>query len=82
MCFRVFGASMFPWIRSGDLVFARRFGYEQASPGDVILFERNDRLFVHRVLRRAADGSSLITKAAMRWIGKTRPFPIQSFWAA
>jgi signal peptidase I len=62
VCFRVFGASMFPWIRSGDLVFARRFGYEQASPGDVILFERNDRLFVHRVLRRAADGSSLITK--------------------
>ena len=43
VCFRVLGASMFPWIRSGDLVFVRRFAYEQASRGDVVLFERADR---------------------------------------
>jgi signal peptidase I len=51
VCFRVLGASMFPWVRSGDLVFVRKFAFEQVSRGDVILFERGERLFVHRVLR-------------------------------
>ena len=58
-CFRVFGASMFPWIRSGDLVFVRRFAREQAAPGDVIAFERDGRLFVHRVVRGAVSPSSV-----------------------
>jgi hypothetical protein len=48
---------MFPWIRSGDLVFVRSFAYEQASRGDVVLFERGERLFVHRVIRSAMAGS-------------------------
>jgi signal peptidase I len=67
-CFRVLGASMFPWIRSGDFVFARRSAFESASVGEVILYERNHRLFVHRVLGRLANessgrsGSLLITK--------------------
>jgi len=62
VCFRVFGASMFPWIRSGDLVFARSIGYEQAAPGDVVLYERDERIFVHRVIRRASPDARLITK--------------------
>jgi len=68
VCFRVLGASMFPWIRSGDLVFVRSFCYEQASRGDVVLYERAGRLFVHRVIQNAADGAGakrpgmLITK--------------------
>ena len=53
VCFRVVGASMFPWVRSGDLVFVRKCAFEQVSRGDVILFERDERLFVHRVLRDA-----------------------------
>jgi signal peptidase I len=57
VCFRVFGASMFPWIRSGDLVFVRSFSYEQASRGDVVLYERGGRLFVHRVIRGAVAGA-------------------------
>ena len=68
VCFRVLGASMFPWIRSGDLVFVRSFSYEQASRGDVILYERGGRLFVHRVIKGAVAGTgtkrptALITK--------------------
>jgi signal peptidase I len=62
VCFRVFGASMFPWIRSGDLAFARSFGYEQAARGDVVLYERDERIFVHRVIRRATADTSLVTK--------------------
>jgi signal peptidase I len=68
VCFRVLGASMFPWIRSGDLVFVRSFSYEQASRGDVVLYEREGRLFVHRVIGAAVagavakQGGALITK--------------------
>lgn len=68
VCFRVLGASMFPWIRSGDLVFARRYPFETISPGSMVLFERDARLFVHRMLRREPSeangrkGSALITK--------------------
>jgi signal peptidase I len=57
VCFRVLGASMFPWIRSGDLVFVRKFAFEQVSRGDVILFERGERLFVHRVLHDVKTGA-------------------------
>jgi hypothetical protein len=59
---------MFPWLRSGDFVFVRRSPFETASRGQVILYERNQRLFVHRVLGRLASksnglsGSVLITK--------------------
>jgi len=59
-CFRVFGASMFPWIRTGDLVFVRRLDYEQARRGDVVVFERDARLFVHRVIRVERSGEHVI----------------------
>ena len=67
-CFRVLGQSMFPWIRSGDFVFVRRCAITAASAGDVIAYERDRRLFVHRVIRRNAGdqavriGPSLIAK--------------------
>jgi signal peptidase I len=67
-CFRVLGASMFPWIRSGDFVFVRRSDFSRASVGQVILYERDQRLFVHRVIRSLQNesagrsGSCLITK--------------------
>jgi signal peptidase I len=65
VCFRVLGASMFPWIRSGDLVFVRSFAYEQASRGDVVFFEREGRLFVHRVIQGVAAGASGARRGAL-----------------
>jgi signal peptidase I len=53
VCLRVLGGSMTPWIRSGDLVFIKRYDMERLSAGDVILFERDGRFFVHRLLDRA-----------------------------
>lgn len=67
-CLRVFGASMFPWIRAGDIVFVRKVPMESVVRGDVVLFERENRLFVHRVLRPLPQGAgarrqqALITK--------------------
>jgi signal peptidase I len=67
-CLRVSGGSMTPWIRSGDLIFIKRFDFAKVCAGDVILFERGGRFFVHRTIRRAMaepagkTGSLLITK--------------------
>jgi signal peptidase I len=50
VCLRVLGGSMTPWIRSGDLVFIKRYDFERVSAGDVVLFEREGRFFVHRIM--------------------------------
>jgi signal peptidase I len=68
VCLRVLGGSMTPWIRSEDLVFIKRFDFERVSTGDVILFERDDRFFVHRIIGRrqfmpgGKERAQLITK--------------------
>ena len=49
---RVVAPSMFPWIRPGDQAFVRRYDFSQINSGDVILYERANRLFVHRVIGR------------------------------
>jgi len=62
---RILNGDMFPWLRSGDQVFVRRWNFELLRPGDVILFERNEEFFVHRVIRvqRTAGGDNkVITK--------------------
>ena len=50
---RAFGTSMIPWIRPGDLLLIEPAPFAQICAGDVILYQRGDRLFIHRVLRRA-----------------------------
>ena len=50
---RALGGSMMPWIRSGDLVFIKRSDFANASAGDMILFERKGRFFVHRMIGHA-----------------------------
>ncbi len=57
-CLRVSGGSMSPWMRSGDFVFIRRADFAKLSAGDVILFQRGARFFVHRVIRRVAGAPS------------------------
>jgi len=50
----VTGSSMFPCMQPGDLLEIRR----PAGPirsGDVIVFQRHDRLVVHRVVGQAGD---------------------------
>jgi signal peptidase I len=50
--FHVSGGSMTPWIRSGDFVFIRRVDFAKVASGDVIVFQRNGLLVVHRAIRR------------------------------
>ncbi len=61
---RILNGDMFPWMRSGDQVFVRRWNFELLRPGDVILFERNEEFFVHRVIRTESRkaAKTVITK--------------------
>jgi signal peptidase I len=65
---KVSGRSMFPWIRAGDVVFVRHINMSAITRGDVIVFEKNSLLCVHRVIsvdRCAGEanlGVRLITK--------------------
>jgi hypothetical protein len=49
---RVFGTSMVPAILPGDLVSIHRACLQDISLGEVVLFLREGRLFVHRVVGR------------------------------
>jgi signal peptidase I len=57
---RVFGTSMVPSILPGDLVLIQRANLNEISQGEIVLFLRAGRLFVHRVINPAgaatADG--------------------------
>jgi hypothetical protein len=49
---RVFGTSMVPAILPGDLVSVHRANLQDISLGEVVMFLREGRLFVHRVVAR------------------------------
>lgn len=55
---RVFGTSMVPSILPGDLVSIRQASLYEISPGEVVLFLRKGRLFVHRVVDRSVAGTA------------------------
>lgn len=71
-CISILGGGMFPWFRSGDLVFVRRCPFDAVSKGDVVLFECGGELLLHRVIRKlktAASGEAgtlLVTKGDAR----------------
>lgn len=46
------GSSMQPWVRPGDIALIRRTSIEAVRCGDVVLFQREDRLFVHRLVEK------------------------------
>ena len=55
---RVYGASMLPWVRPGDIALVRSATPDTVRCGDIILFQRNARLFVHRLVeKRGALGA-------------------------
>jgi signal peptidase I len=54
---RAFGTSMVPAILPGDLISIERAGLDEIVPGEVVLFTRNDRLFIHRVIDRSVSSN-------------------------
>jgi signal peptidase I len=53
---RVFGTSMVPSILPGDLISVQRVEVSKISVGDIVLYSRAGRMFVHRVVARC-DGA-------------------------
>jgi signal peptidase I len=61
---QVCGLSMLPTLWPGDLLTIRAHAFDQAQPGDIVLYMREGRLFVHRIVRRRGSGPEafLITR--------------------
>jgi signal peptidase I len=61
---RALGTSMVPSILPGDLISIQRATVNQITPGDVVLFERDGRVFAHRVIGNAGSPGApqLITR--------------------
>jgi len=49
---RVYGTSMLPWVRSGDVAMIHNVSLDTVRCGDVVLFRRGDRLYVHRIVEK------------------------------
>src|SRR5437762_2830473 len=61
---RTHGASMQPWVRSKDIALIRRISIENVRCGDVVLFRRENHLFVHRIVekRGSLNAAQLLSK--------------------
>jgi signal peptidase I len=61
---RVHGTSMLPWVRQGDIALIRQITIENVRCGDVVLFRRENHLFVHRIVekRGSLDAEQLFSK--------------------
>jgi signal peptidase I len=61
---RVYGGSMLPWIRPRDIVVIRHAKLAHIQCGDIVLFAREERLFVHRVIEKKTgqNATLLVTK--------------------
>ena len=47
--YHVNGGSMWPLLKQGETVFVKE---DSSVPGDVILYKRDGRLYVHRLLKK------------------------------
>ncbi len=60
---RATGASMLPTLWPGDLLTIRYSNFDQVEPGDVVLFLRDGRFFVHRILSKTSfEEEFLVTR--------------------
>jgi hypothetical protein len=66
---RTHGCSMFPVIRSGDVLSIRHCTTEAVQPGDVVLVADGDRLFAHRLIEKRLrnDEWFLVTRGDSHW---------------
>ena len=59
----VYGSSMYPTIRDGDVVQVRPVQPGEIGTGDIFLFQNSGRLFVHRLVAKARQGDRLLLVA-------------------
>jgi len=59
---QVTGCSMLPTICPGDVLVVDRARAEEVSEGDIVMFGRDRRLVVHRVVKGGSEDSRIITR--------------------
>lgn len=59
---RVTGSSMLPNVLPGDVLTIERAQVSDLACGDIALFARENRLFAHRVVEKAAQQNYLATR--------------------
>ncbi len=66
---RAHGCSMFPVIKSGDVLAIRHCPTQTVQPGDVVLMADGDRLFAHRLIEKRLrnDEWFLVTRGDSHW---------------
>jgi hypothetical protein len=57
---RATGSSMLPTLWPGDLLTIRSQSLQQVEPGDIVLWTRGGRFFVHRVVRKSSTGAAWV----------------------
>jgi signal peptidase I len=57
---RVTGLSMLPTLWPGDVLTLGSLDFEHAEPGELVLYMREERFFVHRVIRKSGAGDSML----------------------
>jgi signal peptidase I len=58
----VTGSSMLPTVWPGDTLVIERASSDAVSKGDIVLFQRDGRFFVHRVVGKIAGDSMILTR--------------------
>jgi hypothetical protein len=63
----VYGLSMFPFLRPGNIVRIKKTAFEDFKKGDLIVFQREDKLVLHRVVKTScsfieSQGDSLLRR--------------------
>jgi hypothetical protein len=53
---RATGSSMLPTLWPGECLTIQSYNFEQAEPGDLVLYGRDGRFFIHRILRKCHLG--------------------------
>jgi hypothetical protein len=59
---QVMGWSMLPTVWPGDTLLIDRSDADRVSEGDIVLFERDRRFFVHRIVKKNAEQSQILTR--------------------
>lgn len=54
---RVTGLSMLPTLWPGDLLSVQAVDFEQIQPQDIVLYQREGRFFIHRLVRKTFDNA-------------------------
>lgn len=56
---RAMGTSMLPTLWPGDLVTIQSQDFEQVEPGEIVLFLREGRFFLHRAVKKSGVGKAV-----------------------